>query len=54
MRRVHSASFIEFSKRTYKLGVAPKPWESTSEIGEIPISQTGVYNCTGLRYQKNK
>jgi hypothetical protein len=36
MRRVHLASFIEFPIRTHKLEVAPKPWESTTEIGEIP------------------
>jgi hypothetical protein len=42
VRRVHSTSISEFSTERHKLEVAPKPWDSTTEIGMIPAGETGV------------
>jgi hypothetical protein len=42
MRNVHSTFTAEFSVETHKLEVAPKSWDSTTEIGKIPAGETGV------------
>jgi hypothetical protein len=33
----------ELSVATYKLEVIPEVWHSTTEVGNIPIGETGVY-----------
>jgi hypothetical protein len=42
VRRVHSTFISEFPVETQKFQVAPKPWDRTTEIGEIPDGETGV------------
>jgi hypothetical protein len=42
MSRVYSTFISEISIKTHKLEVAPKPWDRTTEIGQIPAGETGV------------
>jgi hypothetical protein len=42
MSTVHSTFISEFSVDTHKLEVAPKLWDGTTEIGNIPAGEIGV------------
>jgi hypothetical protein len=42
VRTVYSTYISEFYVETQKLKVAPKPWDSTTEIGKIPAGGTEV------------
>jgi hypothetical protein len=42
VRRAHMTFIFEFSIKTHRLEVAPKPWDSTMEIGNIPADERGV------------